>query len=159
MPYPIIEHIEMDVEETLRGVQIAAGYGTNLIVERSPRKINPRDSLAVVLTDPPAKLDGTTSDAAAACEGAIFWKLSFEVLLFITESQKSHEPINRRINIIRSDVEKAIMIDPYRGGFAHYTRIEEPARLEDANGALAGVAVRFSVDFATRGNDPYVLVA
>lgn len=155
MAFPVNENIAQDVENTLRRVQQKAGYNFDLIVERSPRKTNPRDSLALVLQGDPEKLDGLTSSVAGGEDGVTYWNMPFEVALFVVDSEKVETPTDQRVNMIRADVEKAIMEDPTRGGLAEDTVIEAPQHFSTANTAHRGIIVNFHCKFGTAGNDPY----
>lgn len=146
---PVIELITQNVVDTLAGVRVASGYHVDLIAERRVRSGNrERDGLAVVLQGDPEKVDD-------APEGRVAWRQRYAVVCYVVESETSTRPIDQRINLTRSDVEKALMVDFTRGGNAYDTVIQEPELFDDPEGRWDGVVVYFDVLYRTTHDDPY----
>ena len=151
---PVLERIAQDVQAALESVDEGTNYRHTLVVQRAPRKINPAHLLAVLVQTETERHDGLTDDAAAGASGVIYWRQNFDVMLFIVQSDQVATPIDTALNAVRADVEKAIMVDPTRGGLAHDTVIQPPTIFAADNNAYHGIIVSFSVQFGTRGNDP-----
>jgi hypothetical protein len=157
MAYPIIELVTQNVEATLRTVRIANGYNVDLIVERELKFGNPlRDKLAVVMQQTTERV--VQPDIP---QDRVAYRQEYWVQCFVVESEDSSTPIDQRINSVRSDVEKALMVDPFRGldsdgnPLAMDTLIKDPIPIVDDQGRWDGVTVVFDVFYRTLYSDPY----
>jgi hypothetical protein len=149
MSYPIVELISQNVVDVLSRVAESTGYNGTLIVERQKRSGNiPRDRLVVVHQDDPIPLDGA--------HGHTTWNQPYVVTCYVIESETSDTPIDQRVNFIRSDVEKAVMEDVTRGGYAILTSLEKPELFDAKDGSFFGIDVHFTVTYRTIQDDPYV---
>ena len=154
MAYPIIELIARNIEETLRGVQTEGAYNNRLKVQRYNRHGNTiEDSAAIIIQDEPDLVD----DGAAT--GTMEWNQPFAIVLYAAQSEAVDETmsIDQRLNLMRSDVEKALVANHTsrtRGGYAMDTRLQAPNRGDTENG-LDAVIVNVTVNYRTDTTDPY----
>lgn len=149
MPLPILEQIAENVEATLRGIRLAAGYNTDALVERRLRHGNKiRDNLLVIHQDDPPKQDGPPQQAME-------WLQPFQIMCYCIESEDSTIPIDRRLNLIEADVEKAMMVDYTRGGLAVDTIPRVKAYFTDTDTGAEGIIYQFDVQYRTAYGDPF----
>ena len=154
---PVIERIVKDLTDTLEGVTTAAGANQSLIVERPKPALGnrTRDSLAVLVTGNPVKIDGEGDDGPAY--GHDEWLQPFSIVVTVVESESSDASVDRRLNIIRCDVEKAVMEDHTRGGLAIDTRVMAPhiVEQEKLNANVGEIWINILVHYRTLEGDPY----
>lgn len=156
---PVIERIVRNIVETLEGVSDAAGYATTLSAVERPKPAlgnRNRDQLAVVVQGKPKQVTADENEGPGAYN-FVTWEQPIAVVLTVVESEASDVSIDERLNLIRSDVERAIMIDAHRGGLALDTRIEDPEypdpeTLQSNQGEVWAI---FTVHYRTRYDDPY----
>lgn len=149
MTKPVIENIADNVLDTINGITIANGYNYNLSAVRK-RRIDFEDEAwddlsCLILQTKVNELDSGYSTKE--------WEQFFEVFVFAQDPDDSDISIDTKLNQIRSDIEKAIMTDTTRGGFAIDTMIHG-AVFDDDNGYSA-VAVSFSVHYRVNELNPY----
>lgn len=152
MKYPTIELITRNVLTTLQAVRRPA-YNVDLLPTRKiKRGVVPDDMTCFVVQESPDKVG---DDGESEALGLIGFRQHYTFETWIINSENSEQPIDERINLARSDIEKALMADPTRGGLAIDTTIETPELFDDVKGAFAGIRVRASVYYRTLIDDPY----
>lgn len=152
MANPIIEQITQDLVDAVETVTVANGYNQTLIVERpvsNDEAIAARDNLAVVREGNPSKM--AQEDTSSAY---IMWEHGYHIDLYAAIAENDATPLMTRLHKMRADVEKAVLVDPYRGELAIDTRVEEPEYWVDRPG-IVGVTVVIVVQFRTLIGDPY----
>lgn len=160
MAFPVVELITQNVEASLRGVRKSAGYNVDLIVERELQYGNARrNNLAVLM-----QVETERQDQLTTPENRIAWMQRYWVECHVVEPEGSAVPVDQRINVIRADVEKAIMVDFRRGtttgaiaGAVVDTYIRDPIQVLDEQGRWEGVIVVFDVHYRTKYEDPYTV--
>lgn len=160
MAFPVIELITQNVETTLRTVRKSAGYNVDLQVEREMRHGNPlRDNLAVITQQESSRVDQSSTP-----ENRIAWMQRYYVECYVVEPEESVTPIDQRINVIRSDVEKVLMVDFRRGtntgaiaGAVVDTYIRDPIPIIDEEGRWQGIIVVFDVHYRTTYETPFTV--
>lgn len=151
MAYPIVELITQNVDETLRGVRVSAGFNLDLIVEREIREGNRlRDKLAVL-----KQVETERVIQSETQQSHMAWRQRYWVELYVVQSEDCDTPFDRAINVIRADAEKAVMADHTRGGYAHDTFILDPIPIVDEEGRWNGIVVAFDVFFRHVFGNPY----
>ena len=151
MPTPILELIAQNVATTLGGITTAGGYENTLTVERAKRLGNIPGDRRVVIHQGDARKESPEDDSRAH----ITWNQSFLCTAFAVESEASVTAIDQRINSLRADMEKALMVDPTRGGYALDTFIEDPINFSDEGGGWEGIVVHCVVKYRTLLGNPY----
>lgn len=153
MAEPVIERIAQNVVDTLKGVNVAAGYNNSLSVERLKREGNaPRDLLVVVEQHDETQPEDVTHNKQE-------WFQRFAVTCYVVE-QDGARSLDTRINSVRADVQKALMQDPHRGDLAIDTILrgcDSIALL--TGGQLTGIVVYFDVHYAVEWDDPCALAS
>jgi len=150
MGLPIVELIARDVLATVAGVKEAAGFNYNLTAQRHSVDGDKEVHLnAVIVQQDPELLNDKVPNTNE-------WLQSFEVGVFILPAQGDPTPIDQYVNLIRSDVERAVMVDRYRSGNALDTRIRAPrlAATEGLEGDI--IVINVEVNYRTSELDPTV---
>jgi hypothetical protein len=149
MPLPVLEQIAENVEAALRQVRIINGYNCDASVIRRSVAGDPQDDNVLIVTqgDPP-KQDDTPQDVME-------WMQPFLVMCWVRESESSTIPIDRRLNLLCCDVEKAMMVDPHRGGLAIDTIPRVKMYFTATDGSGEAIEYQFDVHYRTRLGDPF----
>jgi hypothetical protein len=149
MPVPIVEKITRDIADTIAGVRMAAGYNNDLVVERFDRTGNPpRKNLIVIYQRSPTLAESQTDNHRT-------WDQPYTAVCYVLKDEDRVTPIDHDINLVRSDVEKALLVDHTRGGLAFDTIIENPDLFDSDDGAFTGINFNFTVRYRTLFTDPY----
>lgn len=155
MSTSIIESIAQNVLATVNGVTIAAGYHqtlTGVRPARLPNADDAHDNNTVVLVQGNPRLDADNSGMGNAA--MLAWRQPFALIAYVIASDTETASLDARINEVRSDIEKALMADRKRGGFAIDTQITEP-EFFDYDAAVTGIIVMAEILYRTRENDPF----
>ena len=151
MATPRIESIALDIETAIGEITTANGYNQDLTALRPRRNdfndVTPENNLVLI----------TQSDASAFDDHAIGvarYQQSFVLIAFVIDSDSATDSIDTRINKVRSDIEKKLMVDPQRGTYANDTMPIGASVFDDGEG-FSGVAVQILVDYQTELTDPY----
>lgn len=148
---PIIELIAENIKTAIDGITQANHYFYNLTAIR-PRQIDfsdivPADGCTLIYQEDedPAENPGTASKE---------WNQTFSIVSLVAVSDKATEAMDIKINRIRADIQKKLMTDPSRGGYAIDT-ILGPSSIFMAGEGFAGIAVTIIVNYRVSENDPY----
>ena len=155
MSTSIIESIAQDVLATVNGVTVAAGYHQTLSGLRPPRLPGADeafDNNTVVLAQSNPTRD--TDNSGMGNAAMLAWRQPFALIAYVIASDSETSSLDARINEVRSDLEKALMADRTRGGYAIDTQILEP-ELFDFDPATTGIIVMCEVFYRTREDDPF----
>jgi hypothetical protein len=151
MSIPVIELIAQNLLTTLQTVNQDNGYNYNLNIFRMPKGGIKREHLnAGFIQDVPIELDDSQKVYFTQQ-----WKVPFKLQVFIMPEEDDQTPLDTYANLIRSDVEQASQIDPYRGGNALDTRVLAPEWHIDEGLADAIITVVLEIDYRTNISDPY----
>lgn len=150
-PLPIAELVTRNVIETLTGVS-SLGVGENnvpLTVERlkTAGKNLHGDMVCIVGFD-----DDQEDDSAP--DNYTGWIRPYWALVYLYEPDDSAIPYDQRVDIVRADISKAIMVDVARGDYAENTFLRAPLKFSDANDA-SGIIINFDVHYRHIDTDPY----
>lgn len=146
MTEPIIENISANIATTLAGVTVANGYHQTLTVQRARRSnfdiTGEIDYTAVIM-----QRDETEKESAPLCKTDR--SINYEVAVLVRNDDRSTDAMDTRKNRVRADIEKALCVDPTRGGYAIDTVLQPPENYTD------GISVKFEVWYRTNANNPY----
>jgi hypothetical protein len=166
MPFPISELIDQNMLTTLQGVTTPA-YQTRLSPERRKKNANASatadGSLKTILhVFPDAPIDDAPNEEHPRVP--MFhqqFMRRYWVQIYIYQSEGDNTPYDQLVNIARADVEKAIMVDRYRGtnptthnSLAIDTFVRDPLEFSEGTDA-GGVIVQVDVEYRTLEGDPY----
>lgn len=84
------------------------------------------------------------------------WKRPYAIQIFILKDPAvlKQTRFETWCNVVRAEVEKAIVADPFRGNYAQNTELHDPVTFADAND-LQGVMIFATVTYRTLYDDPY----
>jgi len=118
MALPVIELIAQNLLQTVAGITEGAGFNYTLTAQRRTRAGVKREHLnAVIVQDNPrAPRDPKVPNTNE-------WDLTFAIGVFVIPTETDQTSIDTYVNLITSDVQRAVMKDRYRGGNAMVTRI------------------------------------
>jgi hypothetical protein len=75
----------------------------------------------------------------------------------VLDSDAATASIDTRLNQVKSDIRKALMVDSTRGGLAIDTIIGPSSKFDDGNG-LTGISVTCIVVYRTQHQNPYTQI-
>lgn len=146
---PIVERIAEDVLRALQGVSRSAGYNVDLRPERFKAAGNSvADNQVIVCQGDPPPQSGSP-------QRQIDWMQPFVLLCYIIPRPGDRDPTDRRLNILRADVERAMMLDKSRGALAFDTIPRLAVQINDVDTGVPGVLLQFDVHYRTKLGDPY----
>ena len=161
MAEPIIEQIVQEIVDRVNEVTTANGFQYDLDAARPTRHeivsielgeyVAPKDGVVLVVQDNPELAEGGELSGSPA---RLDWILPVNLVAFCIESDRATTPIDRRLNRIRSDLEKKMREDPTRGGLAYDTRIQAPRQFPQS-AQQTGIVVIIDVYYRTSEDDPY----
>jgi hypothetical protein len=148
MSVPIIEYIAADVLATVQLVTTGNGYNYDLTAERHKRSGDKRQHLnAVIVQEDPKELSPKVYFTKE-------WELPFGIGVFIIPDEADTTPIDNYCNVIRSDIEKALMVDRFRGGYALDTQIRASHSVIEEGGETI-IVINVDVNYRTNELNPY----
>ena len=154
MSEPIIEQIAEHIKTTVAGVTVGAGYHQTLSPIRPRRSdyadVSPADGNVLIWQE-------NDSPADAAALTTTQFAQEFMLICVVLDSDSETDSIDTRINRVKSDLRKALMADPTRGGLAIDTAIGASQKIDDGEG-LSGIAVTVIVTYRTDLTDPYTQI-
>jgi len=151
---PYSEQVDANVLQTLQGVTVANNFQVTLSPVGFPDmsgQTSPVDMQCVIHVgdDVECTDDETPSDHKE-------WRRTYGFMVYILKDPEAFKKTRFETwaNVIRADVEKAIVADPYRGGTAQNTELHDPLTFADAND-VQGVIIFATVTYRTLYEDPY----
>jgi len=146
---PVIELIAENVLATVQGIKAAAGFNYDLTAQRHTRKGDKREHLnAIIVQEDPKDITNVPNTKE--------WKLVFGIGVYIMPAETDPTAIDTYVNLVRSDVERAIMLDRYRGANAINTIVKEPETAVDEESVTDLVVINAEVHYRTSELDPRV---
>lgn len=149
MTTPIVEHIAEDIRTTIEAIS-APTYNQNLKAIR-PRRNDFSDVPPVNGTCLIEQADEEEGEDAIGFES---WVQPFVIWAIVIDSDKETDSIDTRLNQVKCDIIKALLVDHTRGGYATDTKIRPSAKFDDGEG-FTGIAVRIDVAYFHKHNNPY----
>jgi len=145
MTEPIIENISANIATTLAGVTVANGYHQTLTVKRSRRSdfedIAENTYTAILIQEEETDRQGPYGLRDQA--------MNYSIAVLVLDDDRTTDAIDTLKNRVRSDIEKALRVDPTRGGYAIDTVLKPPVNFTH------GIAVQIEVWYRTNANNPY----
>ena len=80
---------------------------------------------------------------------------NFLLCAIVMDSLTASVTIDTRQNQVSADIEKALLVDRYRGGYALDTKVGDAVPFDDDDLAITGIAISVAVDYKTLEKDPY----
>lgn len=147
---PIIELAAENVAAVLATITQVNGFHVNLgPIERQTRVGNiPDDEKVYLIQDVPRPVDSPAL-------GHEEWYVPFAVWIFTIDPDASKLPIDARMNMSHADVQKALVADYTRGGYAIDTLFKSPGYIQDDAQQIVGIIANFEVYLRTIYGDPY----
>jgi hypothetical protein len=151
MSSPIIEQIAVKLFDAVNAITVANGYNQTLIAVR-PKRIHLEgdinDDLNVIIEQEDAVIEADSTTH-------IIWRQGFTLQALVIDSDDATDPIDTRLNLIRSDMEKKLMDTDTQdlGGLGEV--LLKSAEKFIADPQLAGVAVNIDVLYQVAVGDPY----
>jgi hypothetical protein len=84
------------------------------------------------------------------------WTVEFHVGVFVIPLESDTTPIDQYVNQIAADVQKAVMVDRYRGGNALDTQVRATYKSTDEGLEYDCVVIPVEVNYRTSEVDPYL---
>jgi len=151
MSTPIIEQIADKLVDYVNAITVANGYNQDLTAIRPKRlhlesDIN-RDRLVIIQQEEIADVETESTQT-------IIWQQPFAVQAIVVDSDDATDPIDTRLNTVRSDIEKKLMSDECRtlGGLGQIYLAGATKFIDDA--ANSGISVDVIVMYEVLTNDP-----
>lgn len=158
---PIYERLAQAIQAQLETVTTAAGYNQTLVVERcKPNLGNARKRFGAILVQGDRKRINEGDESPTGrnpAYGQDEWWAAFMVVLTALDSETSTDPVDRVMNLMIADTEKALAEDPQWGGLAILTEFGDTTQLDSPNPGFNGIeyAIPFAVYYRTLAGDPY----
>lgn len=151
MSVPVSEIIAVNVLETVQGVTVESGYNYDLTAQRHMKSGDKRAHLnAILLQDDPR--EATDTKAYNTME----WWLPFHIGVYVIPLEGDATPIDTYCNAIAADVQKALMVDRYRGNNALDTQIRASRLITDDELKCDIIIINVEVNYRTAEVNPYV---
>jgi len=148
---PVSELIADNLVSTLGQISVAGGYHNNVsaVVRRKQFGQPTANKLVVVNLG-----DKELNEANNPLNGRITWLQSYWIDFYLIEPEAGAD-IDEQINRAVADVETVLMVDPFRGGYAHDTFPSGAVIFPDEEGGqIAGVSILVRVRYRTLLTDP-----
>ena len=146
---PVSEMIAVDVFDTVSEVTTQNGFNYTLAVARHMKTGDKRTHLsALIVQDDPHEVTNENYNTRE-------WLLPFSIGVYLIPTDNDATPIDTYVNLVTADVQKALMIDRYRGGNALDTKIKAPHLITE-EGSFDLVLIQVEVSYRTAEIDPYL---
>lgn len=149
MSKPIIEYIAENIETTIAGITVANGYNYNLSAKR-PKRI---DFISEAWSNYDVIIQQAQAQAADISHPYKTYIQTFNIVAIVVGSDADTLSIDTQKNAIAADIEKALMADIYRGGYATDTRITDINFITDDE--AGGVQLVLEIEYRTIITNPY----
>lgn len=141
MADPICELVSQNILTTLQGITGASAI-------RRGQSPAPMQDLQIVLED------GDDRYLDSQFTGKTDYEREYLIWGEVLEAETSSTAIDTRLNRLRSSIEKALLADTTRGGYARNTRIDSVLKAWDEAGNIAGILVIAIVHYRITETDP-----
>jgi len=150
MAESIIEQIAVNIAETVDAITTAAGYQQDLVAVR-PKRIQDIDLAA----DGAAYIEqGLEEPDDSQVTGTYTAEQTFMLTVAVIDSDRAEDSIDTRINRAVADIQKAMLIDPWRNSLAIDTKWGPVQRFSDGE-SMTGAVVEIIVKYRVSESDPY----
>ena len=152
MTTPRIESIAENIKTAVSAITIANSFNQDLVGIR-PRRKDFEDTAWADGTVLISQREKVPSDEAVI--GSATWWVQFALAAIVIDSDDAETSIDTRLNQVAADIEKKMMEDVTRGGYAIDTRPDGAGPFISDDGSISGVMVEISVLYRTKDEDPY----
>ena len=147
---PVIELIAKNLETAINAITVANGYKQTLKAVR-PRR---NDFSDITPDDLTVLIKQADEEQGQEPIGTQDWTQPFLLMAIVLDSDSATASIDTRINQVRADIQKKLLVDVTRGGNAYDTTILPSQEFDDGNG-FSGIAVKIAVKYRTQYTNPY----
>jgi len=139
------------LEAEVNAITEANGYQQDLTAIR-PKRVDwwndaPVDRNVLIVQGNPTREEETPRQT-------LLWRQPFILMAIVIDSDDATAAIDTRINTIRADIEKKLLVEPTHGGLALDSEVAEPVYFGESD-AFSGIGVVVEVLYRTAWNDPY----
>ncbi len=152
MSVPVIESIAANLLTTLNGITTGNGYNQTIVIKRPSRVTYDTEAAG---DDLEGLLVQGKREPLEHAFNVYYWRQPFIIIVYALNADRSVVTIDTRLNQITADMEKALRVDPTRGGYAKVTNIGEPELMINGDGSCSRVDLSFTVDYRVLNTDPY----
>ena len=156
MAKPVVEKIAANINDAINSViegNVVEGNAYNQTLNSlRPKRVDfqsaPWDDLTVLVSQM----------ARGGGESELLRKSrvqNFLITAIVMDSITASVTIDTRQNEVAADIEKALMVDATRGGYAIDTDVGDASPFDDAELGLTGIAIEVAVNYKTLAKDPY----
>jgi hypothetical protein len=146
----IRENILENLKTTLESISIASGYHNDIASVQRWRQSG--NSLVAV---PCIVINAGPEEKEPAPNPFTTCKLTVYLDAWIRQAQDDPQSTDTLLNSLLGDIEKALMLDYTRGGYAKDTNIKSNVLFETLEGQpQAGIIVELEIIYQHRQNDP-----
>ncbi|HSZ58511.1 MAG TPA: putative Ig domain-containing protein [Tepidisphaeraceae bacterium] len=155
---PLIERIRQNILQVVGDISVEQGYQCNCYSTEPDRLGEVGTDGITVVAD--VQLGGAQWNRELQCNNIQCWIQEFEIIATCAQPEPGPSgsppiPADQLVLIVRADIEKALQLDPHRGGLAANTLPAPPSWFEREAGEHEGVITRVYVEYRTNWNDPY----
>lgn len=154
MTTPILETISEDIKTAINAITVANGYNQTLIGYR-PKREDYKDVMAEDLKVLIIQGDEDEIENTVSICGGKEWAQPYILMALVIDSDSATASIDTRINQVRADIQKKLMIDPSRGGNAIDTILLPSAKIPENDKNWTGIMVNIIVRYRVKISDPY----
>ena len=150
---PLVERIALHLLAVANTIKKAGGYSFDAVATRSVGIPAAPEDGSLQLFQMESRLD---QDPAIPRATHIGWLQEFVFACYVRMSENDPTPIEAKLNMVRSDVERAVMSNPRLGGLLSKDVIPQPPLLDgdQAGDGVICLYVWFVVPYLVKKNDP-----
>jgi len=152
MSTPIIETIALQLVTLIGQITVGNGFNQTLTPVR-PKRIHLEGDIN---TDNTVIIEQEGAEVAVDANETIQWRQAFTLQALVIDSDEATDPIDTRLNKVRSDIEKKLMTGTNwkLGGYAEGVLLRGAEKFI-ADPQVAGIAVNIDVLYSVLTNNPY----
>lgn len=152
MSVTVRENIFANIKTAIEGITVVNHYANDITnVQRWKQNGNSLNVTPAVIVKA-----GPETKSPARSYNLTDCKLTVMLDLWYREAETSTADTETALNSLLGDIEKALVADITRGGYARDTKITSIVPFETVEGEpFAGLAIELEIDYANKQNDPY----
>ena len=146
------ENILANIKTTLETITITNGYGNNIAsVQRWNKRGNALRQVPCIVVNAGQEEKQMSPNPFFSC------KLSVYLDLWIRQDESDSQSTDSLLSGLLGDIEKSLMVDNTRGGYAIETNIKSNVPFETVEGQPhAGLTIELEVLYQHRQSDPWI---
>lgn len=152
MSTPVIENIALQLVALIGQITVGNGFNQTLTPVR-PKRIHLEGDIT---KDGTVIIDQEGAEVATDANEITQWRQAFTLQALVIDSDDATDPIDTRLNKVRSDIEKKLMTGTNwkLGGYAEGVLLRSAEKFI-ADPQVAGIAVNIDVLYSVLTNNPY----